>query len=343
MHASSKRIFMASISADGKRAACSMDSGRVTGFTAWAIEIGGEERCLGEGCQGTVSPDGMACTRNHADHTRYSLHDFGTGKQLMEVRYPFEGEFSMQCFTHQYGQWIMLTGDGRQGWLHDILSHTNVYIGEGALWDIYPAKLRVSPNRTGKPIIKPYSTTFSNDTAIAVSMRSMTPGATIRYTLDGSTPGRASDLFEDSLILYVDRFVSIHAQAFSSSARPSLTAVVTYEYNPEVTSTETLDVKLVSPVGGEAYAVSDTISVAWTSRKASTKNVVLSASTDYGKNWTPIADSSIGWDDAAWGLYRWVPTGLVWVSECVFVRVCEYMRPDQCDHSDSCFTITARP
>ncbi len=69
VHTSSANLYSVSVSCDGSKAACSKRA-----WSCWAIDVGGAERNLGSGCQGSVSPNGVFVTHNLEGHTKASIH-----------------------------------------------------------------------------------------------------------------------------------------------------------------------------------------------------------------------------------------------------------------------------
>lgn len=100
----------------------------------------------------------------------------------------------------------------------DILGEEPVYVDTTSLTNIF---WQVAP-----PVFSPVTKTvfFSHSQPVVISCA--TPGAEIRYTLDGSEPTYASTLYNGSLA--VTNSAIMKAKAFADSMRPSETAVAEY-------------------------------------------------------------------------------------------------------------------
>jgi alpha-tubulin suppressor-like RCC1 family protein len=85
---------------------------------------------------------------------------------------------------------------------------------------------------TGSPVAAPVLTPAagSHTGPILVTMTTATTGATIRYTLDGSTPTAASPAFTIPLLL--DATTTVTARAFKHGNAPSSTATAAYALDP---------------------------------------------------------------------------------------------------------------
>ena len=86
--------------------------------------------------------------------------------------------------------------------------------------DYLVAKYRPYTPSAGTPAVIPPGGVFSGSTT--VRLESSTPGATIRYTLDGSEPTAASSEYTGALL--IDRSVTLKAKAFRNGFNDSLTA-----------------------------------------------------------------------------------------------------------------------
>jgi hypothetical protein len=92
----------------------------------------------------------------------------------------------------------------------------------------YPATSLV----VGQPVISPDSGTFS--AATTVTLVSPTPGATIRYTLDGTLPTSSSELYEKPFVL--PKSTTVKARAFLDGTESSV-ASATFTVNVPWTGT----------------------------------------------------------------------------------------------------------
>ncbi|MCC7124243.1 MAG: chitobiase/beta-hexosaminidase C-terminal domain-containing protein [Acidobacteria bacterium] len=106
------------------------------------------------------------------------------------------------------------------------------------------------------PVLAPGGGTFS--APVSVTITSTTPGATIRYTTDGSTPSSGSAVYATPIA--VSSNTVIRAQAFASGRDPSAVASETY-----VVQQGTIAAPVISPAGG---TITGPTSVAITSATA---------------------------------------------------------------------------
>ena len=80
---------------------------------------------------------------------------------------------------------------------------------------------------TFMPTLAPGGSAFQGPASGSVELWSETPGARIRYTLDGSEPGEQSP--EYAAPIKITRAVTVKAKAFKSGLKPSLTATAFYD------------------------------------------------------------------------------------------------------------------
>ena len=90
------------------------------------------------------------------------------------------------------------------------------------------AAFTVTPLKTAMPLIAPASGTFTGE--MKITLTSATPGAHIRYTLDGTEPGDTSLLFRPPLILTSS--ATLRTRAFFSDYEPSDVASAAFTLNP---------------------------------------------------------------------------------------------------------------
>ncbi|HNW24755.1 MAG TPA: chitobiase/beta-hexosaminidase C-terminal domain-containing protein, partial [Candidatus Cloacimonas sp.] len=81
-----------------------------------------------------------------------------------------------------------------------------------------------APQQAATPTFNPPAGVYGNP--ISVTISSTTPGATIRYTTDGSEPGETSTLY--SAPVAVATTTTLKAKAFASGFSPSYTATASY-------------------------------------------------------------------------------------------------------------------
>ncbi len=92
---------------------------------------------------------------------------------------------------------------------------------------------------TSKPSMSPAAADY--DSPQIVTLRSPTPGATIRYTLDGTTPGpNDGELYTKSIT--VDKHTTIVAVAFSPNLAPSVPSLGTWLVGPPVSKTNAFSI-----------------------------------------------------------------------------------------------------
>jgi alpha-tubulin suppressor-like RCC1 family protein len=83
--------------------------------------------------------------------------------------------------------------------------------------------------KTGTPILGFNSGTYSPTNTLDVPVSSASPGATVRYTLDGTEPSTISTLVPADNIVRLDRSATFKAKAWSSGAPPSNSDSAIYE------------------------------------------------------------------------------------------------------------------
>ena len=106
-----------------------------------------------------------------------------------------------------------------------------------AVEDYLVRKWRPYAPAASTPSIAPAGGTFTGSTTVQLS--TFTPGAEIRYTLDGSEPSATSDLYASALV--VDRTTTVKARAFAAGYLDSATATATFvraEESPVVTAAQ---------------------------------------------------------------------------------------------------------
>lgn len=135
VHTSSANLYMISVNDDGTKAACSKAS-----WSCWAIDIGGAERNLGGGCQGTVSPNGQYVTHNLGGHKKADIHNHANGNVLKTITTP-TGEFNMHRFSHASDDWVVFTVNETQAYLCKWRENRSYHIGSGSPWDYYPGSI----------------------------------------------------------------------------------------------------------------------------------------------------------------------------------------------------------
>lgn len=132
VHTSSADLYMVKVSADGAKGACSKRA-----WSCWAIDIGGSERNMGSGCQGTVSPNGLYVTHNLGSHTSANIQLHANGDVVKTITTP-TGTFNMHRFSHISNDWVVFTVDGNKAYLCEWDKNQSHYLGSGSPWDYFP-------------------------------------------------------------------------------------------------------------------------------------------------------------------------------------------------------------
>lgn len=86
----------------------------------------------------------------------------------------------------------------------------------------------IENNQVEMPVIAPTSGTYMNP--FNASITCATEGATIYYTLDGTTPDTASLLYVDTIAIRIDTTCTLKAKAFKDGMDPSNVATATYNF-----------------------------------------------------------------------------------------------------------------
>ena len=123
-----------------------------------------------------------------------------------------------------------------------ITSFTIEVTGTDGLSATMPFSLTINPP-TATPTITPAGGTFSG--SVTATLACATPGATIRYTTDGSDPTSSSTVYSSPLS--VTSSGTIKAKAYKPSANASPIAVATFTITASPTTVAT---PTISPAGG---------------------------------------------------------------------------------------------
>jgi len=104
-------------------------------------------------------------------------------------------------------------------------------------------------------------------------------------------------------------------------------------------------VTVLSPNGGESFAVGETLHVRWMTDTNVVFNVNIEMSVDSGDNFYKISNGSIQIVDPEWGDYAWVVPdslgGAPTVSSRCFINIYDYFGRSRSDLSDAVFSIIA--
>ncbi len=144
-------------------------------------------------------------------------------------------------------------------------------------------------NTAAQPTLSPNGGSFVD--SVTVALASITPGAVIRYTTDGSVPDGSSDLYTPPLTL--DQSATLSARAFASGLDPSPAATATFTIlpssPPSFTSSPVTAGNVSSPYRYTASA--DATPAATFSLDASPAGMSINPSTG-AVSWTPPAPGS---------------------------------------------------
>lgn len=188
------------VSADGSRAATMAKPHCPGDWYVYGIEIGGIERQLARGCQGSVSPNGQYVTHNLLGHTAAEIHDFETGAVLGTITTPVgDRQFNQHRFSHASDEWVVFTVWGWQGWLCKWRENKSYEIGRCAPWDYFPGDIGAAP---ASMALSPSTLDFMGDSAAGtVSPASATVtvannggGTLAPVTVTGAPPWLAIDI-----------------------------------------------------------------------------------------------------------------------------------------------------
>ena len=133
----SRAMHMPSLSIDGTRAAVTKPEWEV-----WALDmLQNTERNFGDGCQGTISPNGELVTHNlgWGEHRLAWIHNFGDGSVYASVTAPhLDSDLTAHRFSRLSNDFIVATDHGNEAYVIDIRTDTKYYIGSGQAWDYHP-------------------------------------------------------------------------------------------------------------------------------------------------------------------------------------------------------------
>ena len=154
-----------------------------------------------------------------------------------------------------------------------------------------------------------------------------------RLSAVADSSGRAAEVREISVT--VSDGNGLQMEAVGTGLPPALAGL-------EIQDIGLPPVVLVSPNGGEALRVGDTLRVRWTA-DSSISSCGIQISADSGKKWLPLTRTrSVATSDPDWGDFRWVIPdsldGVSLVSRNIMVAVNDYFGTDR-DRSDRVFAI----
>ena len=190
-----------------------------------------------------------------------------------------------------------------------------------------------------QPVFEPAGTEF--DDMVTVSITSPTPDARIFYTTDGTTPTEASTLYEDPLT--IENTTLLKATSYHDGMAPSAPEWGLYVTTADAASG---DGAILSPNGGEVFAVGDTVTVQWQTYNPDLFNTaVVHFTTDHGISLASLSqEKSIDITSDGWGSFTWVIEpengGVSSVSNQCRVAVSQY-NGAIIDVSDETFTISS--
>jgi hypothetical protein len=129
---------------------------------------------------------------------------------------------------------------------------------DGILIDTQTFTWTVTGSQAATPVLSPAAGLFIGSTTVSIA--TVDTGATIRYTLDGSTPTASSPAYSQPLTL--TRNTTVTAQAFAPNRQASGTATGSYLVMPLPVSAP-----VITP-GGGSFTASATVSIASPTNKA---------------------------------------------------------------------------
>jgi hypothetical protein len=151
-------------------------------------------------------------------------------------------------------------------------------------------------------------------TQATIHISTATPGASIRYTINNSTPSTTNGALlgaQDSftVTLAFGSTLIVKAIAFKQGLTSSGVVSATFQGHDPAP-----DVVVTGPAAGRVYGIGDTIHVTWTNKTVwNSSGMMIDLSLDNGKNWARLtADTTIGSLSPLWQNFPWkIPATLV--------------------------------
>ena len=119
----------------------------------------------------------------------------------------------------------------------------------GNMWDTYGGYVPPVETRVSRPQALPVSGTYETNDGITVSISTSTAGATIRYTIDGSTPNSSSPIY--STPFTISASATVKAIAYKEGLESSEIEQETYTIT---SAANTVGVPSISPNGGGFFS-----------------------------------------------------------------------------------------
>ncbi|MBD3346459.1 MAG: hypothetical protein GF401_15505 [Chitinivibrionales bacterium] len=223
---SSASDILGQVSHDGTRACIRFNSG---GWVYSANLIYKIWSGIATGCMPALSVDGEWCAHNTTNHDTIKIYKWWdhtaqhciTGWHISDMR-----------FSRASADYIVYTQGTDQVAVCHRPTNTTFILGDGYAMDFFEGKFDSSVQTVEKPLISPSGGIIFEET-IPVTIRCETPGAKLRYTINGTTPDLSTSnsiQTGDTLFLSIpeNSQTCIHARAFKDSLFPSTVATANF-------------------------------------------------------------------------------------------------------------------
>lgn len=285
-----------------------------------------EEYLISGGCQSTISPDGETVVRSNWDHINiyflpwnmpdvvtdewndtYSgcsdnLEDYSCPQYLKTIQ-------TANDFPHWIDHWpqhmdsvLCYTSEEENiGYVHNHYTGEITNIGEGVVFDFYPAEI-TSPDQAGGFELSPKDLVYTIETGALTGISKTT---TVTNNAAGTTLGTVSVSGAPAWLSVAVNGTGNNQSIISTVIPAQLPATGTYSATLIVSAageaaqasyTATLNVTepfvnpitIVTPAGGASYTVGSTLTVHFSAECNAVPSVVLWLSLDDGENWTKM-------------------------------------------------------
>jgi hypothetical protein len=291
----------ASISPDGRYILMNLATAKVNG------QAYGESECTMVRDWVTGNPVDTLCDIQCAnDMQRWSHFD----NQVWMFRNFIEEDPSVtkNCAT-KYPTWA-----SEFGVIYNWTTGERIQLGSYFGFDYFPGKVGAfGPVSVVDPVFSPGSGELPATQAV-IHVSTATPGASIRYTTDNSTPSTTNGALlgaQDSftVTLAFGSTLIVKAIAFKQGLTSSGVVSATFQGHDPAP-----DVVVTGPAAGRVYGIGDTIHVTWTNKTVwNSSGMQISLSLDNGKNSASLtADTTIGSLSPSWQNFPWkIPATLI--------------------------------
>lgn len=337
------RYFWAGYSADGTRG-----GGILMGDTTWyAIRIDlatGETLDLGSGCNLSLSPDGTRMLNNlntgpwdpTYKHTNAILRNWDLSNESYILA---DCNFDGHRWSHHDANVVMWRNFNQygvcpaehqavSGVLLDLATKERIAIGPYIPYDYWPGDLGQFQWTVDEPIFVTPEQTFTAGAA-TVELYSITDGASVRYTLDGSEPSSShgTELPESGVINFEipqGQTYTVKAIAFKDGTLPSIVSMASYAAPDSIP-----DITITSPVKQAKYSPADAMLVSWVPKPGvELTRADVSLSLDGGRTWGDMTTTSLTPQMENWENFSWTVQsefcGISIHSSTAMVRVAQY-------------------